>query len=72
MLKCSDDDKYFTQTREGKIPHLNAKIGSYDMCMPVKLKPDSRGCPMPVKDNHGYIYALPDGLQINLEGTISR
>ena len=68
MLKCSNDDKYYTQTSQGKIWHLNAKIGGFELCMPVKLKADLRGQPAPMKDQHGWVYALPAGGQINLNG----
>ena len=71
MLKCSNDTKYFTQTRDGKIPHLNAKIGGFNLTMPVKLKPDSHGSVAPMRDRHGYIYALPGNRQINLNGDIT-
>jgi len=68
MLKCKDSETHFTQTREGKIYHLLARIGGFDMCMPVKLKPDSRGRPMPVRDSFGYVYALPANGSISLSG----
>lgn len=71
MLKCLNDDKYYTQTREGKIWHLNAKIGGFDMTMPVKIASDSIGSPTPMRDRHGYIYALPGNRQINLNGDIT-
>ena len=71
MLKCKDSETHFTQTREGKIYHLLARIGGYDLEMPVKLKPDSRGCPMPMKDKYGWVYALPNNGRINLAGEIS-
>jgi hypothetical protein len=68
MLLCKNDDKYYTQTCEGRIPHLNAKIGGFELCMPVKIASDSRGSPTPVKDVYGYVYALPANGSINLKG----
>ena len=68
MLLCKNDTKYFTQTRDGRIPHLNAKIGGYELCMPVKIASDSRGSPTPVRDKFGYVYALPANGSISLNG----
>lgn len=70
MLKYRNDDTLFTATREGKIMHLNARVGGFDLAMPVKIAPDNRGCPMPVKDDYGYVYALPSGRTINLHGDV--
>jgi len=71
MLHCKDDYKYYTQTREGKVPHLNAKIGGFDMTMPVKIASDSIGSPTPVRDQYGWVYALPANRKINLNGDIT-
>lgn len=68
MLKCKADDKYYTQTSQGKIWHLNATIGGYSMTMPVKIASDSRGSPTPVRDKFGYVYALPANGSISLNG----
>ena len=71
MLHCKEDDKYYTQTSQGKIWHLSATIGGYKMCMPVKIVSDSRGSPTPVRDQYGWVYALPANRKINLNGDIT-
>jgi len=71
MLHCSNSDQHSTQTRHGKIPHLCARIGGYDMVMPVKLKKDTHGQPEPERDKYGYVFALPACRKINLNGDIT-
>ena len=72
MLHCKNDDKYYTHTTDGIVPHLRARIGGYDMCMPVKIRTNRTGAPDAVKDKYGYVYSLPAGRVISTNGEIRR
>lgn len=72
MLQCQPDIKLYTDTRQGKIPNMLANVGGYDLSMPVKMTLDKQGCPQPATDKYGYIFALPAGYVINLNGDISK
>jgi len=71
MLLCKNDSKYATKTRDGNIPHLNARIAGYDLTMPVKMAIKGSQEPIAVTDKYGYVYALPGGKTINLNGEIT-
>jgi hypothetical protein len=72
MLKCKSSDKYYTSTTDGKIYHLEARIGGYNLCLPVKITPQRKGQPIASRDMYGYCYALPAGRVISLNGEIRR
>ena len=54
------------------MPHLFAKIGGYDLSMPVRVKKtkSNSGAVEPERDEFGYVYALPAGRKISLNGDI--
>jgi len=72
MLKCKNNDKYHTATIDGKIPHLDARVGGYNLTMPVKITMGRTGLPVPIRDNYGYVYSLPAGRVISTNGEIRR
>jgi len=71
MLHCRNDDQHSTQTSQGKIPNLLATIGGYPLSMPVRLVKDKQGIAQPERDKYGFVYALPAGKKINLNGDIT-
>ena len=70
MLHCKASKEYSTKTTEGRIPHLEARVGGHDLCMSVRIR-IKNGLVEPLKDAFGYIYALPAGKSINLNGDIA-
>lgn len=71
MLHTQPDPQHSTNTRQGGIPHQLATVNGYELSMPVRMTVDKQGCPQPETDKYGYVYALPGGLRINLNGDIS-
>jgi len=71
MLDCQEDPQLSTTTRHGKIPNMLATVAGYELSMPVRMTVDAYGCPQPEVDEHGYVFALPAGRKINLNGDIT-
>jgi hypothetical protein len=73
MLHCRNSEKLSTLTTDGRVPHLLARIGGYDLEMPVKLSGNTKEKntrAIAVRDKFGFVYALPGGKQISLNGDI--
>ena len=71
MLACQPDIKLCTKTRHGDVQHMLATVNGYALSMPVRMTVDKQGCPQPEVDAFGYVYALPGGRKINLNGDIT-
>ena len=71
MLLCRNDDQLHTPTRNGKVPHLLAKIGGFELSMPVRMVKDKYGGYEAETDKFGYVYALPANRKIGLNGDIT-
>lgn len=70
MLDCQEDPQLSTTTRQGKIPNMLATVNGYALSMPVRMTVDEYGCPQPEVDKYGYVYAIPGGRKISLNGDI--
>jgi hypothetical protein len=73
MLNCRTDEQHSTLTKEGRVPNIIARVGGYDLSLPVRIirAKSNNGAAEAERDRFGYVYALPAGRKINLNGDIT-